>query len=52
MKGRGVTKSVKAIKFEGVWHELELKKCFQGQWLRKCSGGTLVFIWSSSQWGV
>ena len=25
MKGRGVTKSVKAIKFEGVWHELELK---------------------------
>ena len=31
MKGLRVTKIVKEIKFEGVWGELEAKKCFQRQ---------------------
>ena len=29
VKGLRVTKNIKEIKFEGVWGELELKKCFQ-----------------------
>ena len=31
MRGLRVIKIVKEIGFEGVWGELEVKKCFQGQ---------------------
>ena len=31
MKGLRVTKIVKEIKFEGIWDNLESKKCFQSQ---------------------
>ena len=35
MKGFRVTKIVKAIKFEGVWDELEAKKMFPETFIHK-----------------
>ena len=36
MKDLKVVKIVKGIKFEGVWVELEAKKCFQRKSFTKC----------------
>ena len=43
MKGLGVTKIVKEIKFEGVWGELESRRGFQAQSVSRYLGLTLVF---------
>ena len=42
MKDLRVTKIVKEINFEGVWNELESKKCFQRQSVAKYLRLTLV----------
>ena len=42
MKGLRVTNISKEIKFEGVWEELESKKCFQRQKITKYSRLTHV----------
>ena len=44
MKDLRVTKIVKEIKFEGVWGDLESKKCFQRQSFTKYLRVTLVFM--------
>ena len=44
MKGRRATKDVKEIKFQGVWDEIEAKKCFQRQSLTKYLRLNLVFM--------
>ena len=36
MKGLGVAKNAKAVKFEGVWDELESKKKFPETITQKC----------------
>ena len=44
MKGLGITKIVKEIKFEGVWAELEATGCFQRQSFTEYLTLTLVFV--------
>ena len=48
MEGLTVTKIGKEIKFEGVWGDLEAKKCFQRQSFTKYLRLTLVFMWISA----
>ena len=43
-KGFRVTKTVKQIKFEGTWGELEAKYCFQRQSWSKYIRQTLVLV--------
>ena len=50
MKGLRVTKSVKAIRFEGSGASLESGRGFQGRGLAGCLRLTLVFVWDSAQW--
>ena len=48
MKALRVTKNVKEIMFEGVWGELESKKCFQRQQITKYLRLTLVLMSNSA----
>ena len=51
MKDLGATKNVEAAKFEGVWDELESKKCLQRQYLTEYLRVALVFVWGGTQRG-
>ena len=51
MKDLGATKDVEAAKFEGVWDELESKKCLQRQYLTEYLRVALVFVWGGTQRG-
>ena len=48
VKGLRVNKIVKKIKFEGIWGELAVKKCFQRQSFTKYLRLTIVFMWNSA----
>ena len=48
VKGLRVNKIVKEIKFEGIWGELAVKKCFQRQSFTKYLRLTIVFMWNSA----
>ena len=48
VKDLRVTKTVKEIKFEGIWGELESKKCFWRQ--RKCFKSVLLVLTKLSFW--
>ena len=49
MKDLGATKNVEAAKFEGVWDELESKKCLRRQYLTEYLRVALVFVWGGTQ---
>ena len=47
MKGITVTKTLKEIKFEGIWGEQEAKKCYQKQQFTKHWNDSLLSSFSS-----
>ena len=50
VKGLRVTKTVKQIKFEGIWGDLAAKLYFQRQSFKKYLKQTLVFMENSALW--
>ena len=51
MKGFKATEIVKEIMFDGVWVELEAKKCFQRQPFIKYLRLSLVSMLNGAPWG-